>query len=222
VTKLPALPAGHPSPEDWVRDEVTASLRRLGLKRLYAVLLHRPGQLLEGQGQHLFEGLRRVKNAGLVEKIGVSIYDPEELAPICALYPIDIVQAPVSVVDRRMVDSGWMTRLAADGIELHARSVFLQGLLLMSAAERPAKFSRWGRLWAAWETWLAREGVTGVQACLRHVLSFPEIAKIVVGVDSEVHLAEILDAVAGTPLAAPLELSSSDTDLINPSRWSSL
>ena len=37
----------------------------------------------------------------------------------------------MNIIDRRLELSGWLERLSDEGVEVHARSVFLQGLLLM-------------------------------------------------------------------------------------------
>jgi aryl-alcohol dehydrogenase-like predicted oxidoreductase len=130
------------------------------------------------------------------------------------------VQSPFNIVDRRLAESGWLHRLNESGTEVHVRSIFLQGLLLMPAAARPAKFRQWQPLWDSWHRWLQETRQTPVQACLGFALSPPEVARIVVGVDSLPQLQEILRAVDAPCTAAPRALMSDDPNLINPSRWS--
>jgi aryl-alcohol dehydrogenase-like predicted oxidoreductase len=219
VSKLPPLP----EPCDDIPGRVVAcargSLTRLKVPRLYGLLLHRPDQLLGPGGDRLFDALQQLKAEGLVRKIGVSIYDPSELDALWSQFPCDLVQAPFNLLDRRLVTSGWLTRLAAEGVELHVRSVFLQGLLLMSRESRPAAFRRWGPVWANLDRWLDEAGLTPLEACLRDALSIPEVGRVVVGVDAEVHLAEILRAADGSNPEVPAGLSTDDIDLINPARW---
>jgi len=90
----------------------------------------------------LIHALANLKDEEYVEKIGVSIYSPDELEVVCNKIKIDLVQAPLNVVDRRMETSSWLDRLKDDGVELHTRSAFLQGLLLMQRSKIPQKFSR--------------------------------------------------------------------------------
>lgn len=222
VSKLPPCPDPLSNPAGWVTSQVAASLTRLRSTRLAALLLHRPQQLLEPGGDGIYQGLERAQRDGLVGKIGVSIYVPEELEAICARYRFDVVQAPFSVIDRRLITSGWMERLSIAGTELHVRSVFLQGLLLMSSSARPRRFDRWSTLWARWEHWLGVSGLTAVQACLRDALSFPAISRVVVGVDSPRQLGEILAASEGAAPAVPAEFAVADVKLLNPSNWESL
>lgn len=222
ISKLPALPDQCRDVEAWVRGEVQASLERLRITSLRGLLLHRPEQLLGEHGEKIYQALRALKQQGLVEKTGVSIYDPAELDSLTQRFQLDIVQAPFNILDRRLITSGWLDRLAGMGIELHARSVFLQGLLLMSAAKRPSKFNRWQSVWQRWEQWLAETGLTPLQACLRDALAQTGIARVLVGVDSLAQLEEILLAAEGSLPELPETLRCNDIDLINPARWGDL
>lgn len=219
VTKLPELPRNCVDPEAWVLDAVENSLRRLRISCLYGVLLHRPEDLLRTSGAQLYSGLVRAKSLGLVEKLGISIYQPDELDSLCDRFRFDIVQAPFNVLDRRLLLSGWLTKLSVSGVELHARSVFLQGLLLMQPHTRPTWCANWQTIWDGWHDWLRRTGVTAVQACLLHVLSFEAIARVVVGVDSSLHLRELCEVIKSPARAVPESLSCDDLDLLSPTRW---
>jgi aryl-alcohol dehydrogenase-like predicted oxidoreductase len=222
VTKLPAVPDGHSDIKGWVREQVAASFSRLGGNSVYGLLLHRPDQLLKADGAVLFNALSELKDAGLVQKIGVSIYAPDELDALVPRYRFDLVQAPFNLIDRRIFTSGWLQRLKQDGVEIHTRSAFLQGLLLMPQSAIPAKFAPWAELWAKWQSWLAQYSVTAVQACLAYPLTFPEIERVVIGADSTAQLEQIISASQEeTPLNLP-DLSCDDENLINPANWSRL
>ena len=144
---------------------------------------HRPEQLLSTQGDALYRALATLKDQGKIEKVGISIYSPDELDAIWPHFQFDLVQAPFNIIDRRLAASGWLTRLHQVKTEVHIRSVFLQGLLLMQAANRPATFNRWQPLWDQWHHWLDNQVLT-LEACMGFVLSEPKIDRVVVGVDS--------------------------------------
>jgi aryl-alcohol dehydrogenase-like predicted oxidoreductase len=222
VTKVPMVPENANDPAGWVHDSARASLARLNMTRLYGLLLHRPHQLLRPMGSSLYAALLRLKGEGLVSKIGISIYDPAELDQLMPHHEFDLVQAPFNVLDRRLLDSGWLHRLADRGVELHVRSVFLQGLLLMGPEARPAKFSPWDSVWANWGRWLQESGATALQACLHQALSFPEISAVVIGVESAGQLQEILAAERRAVPSAPSYLRCDDPRLVNPSDWENL
>lgn len=222
VSKLPAMPSDCKDIGGWVEDAVECSLRRLNIDCLYGLLLHRPHQLLEPGGEGLYAALVELKDDGLVERIGISIYDPEELDRLWPRFQLDLVQAPFNVLDRRIETSGWLTRMHQAGAEVHVRSVFLQGLLLMEADRRPEKFDRWQRLWIRWNQWLIEQALTPAQACLGFAMSRPEVDRVVVGVDDRRQLGEILSAAETRVPVLPTMFKTDDPDLINPSRWDTL
>lgn len=222
ITKLPEIPVGCFCVESWVTSQFQASLDRLKLTSLDGLLLHRPEQLLGLRGQELYCALSSLREQKLVRRIGVSIYAPEELDQLLERYQLDLVQAPFNIMDTRLRDSGWLERLARTGTQLHVRSIFMQGLLLMSRQARPAKFDRWSAHWSLWQDWLTQTGLTPLQACLRHALAVPEIERVVVGVDSLAQLVGILHAAQGEVSEPPAALACGDVELLNPSLWNSL
>lgn len=222
VTKLPALPDSCADVSSWVQQQVNASLSRLGVTQVYGLLLHRSEQLLGPDGAALYQKLQALKDNGQVQKIGVSIYSPNELLALMPRYRFDLVQAPFNLVDQRLNSSGWMQHLKDDDVEIHTRSAFLQGLLLMSQADMPDKFSAWPGLWHTWHQWLTNYAVSAVQACLAFPLSFPEIDRVVVGADNASQLAQIVSA-ANKLLQADLpDIHCDDENLINPANWNRL
>jgi aryl-alcohol dehydrogenase-like predicted oxidoreductase len=222
VTKLPGLPVGLVDVPAWVEKEFAQALLRLRLTRVYGLLLHRPSDLSGPHGVALWAAMAELKKRQLVEKIGVSIYEPVELDFLTASFNIDLVQAPFNLLDQRLSSSGWLARLKQKNVEVHTRSAFLQGLLLMSRKEIPSKFERWNGLWDRWHQWLQTGDTTALQACLAFPLSFEQIDRVVVGADSAQQFRQILQVLA-RPLSHDLpELSCDSADLINPAIWPSL
>ena len=220
ISKLPAMPEEYTDVAAWVQESVLGSLARLKVPKLHGLLLHRSEQLLGSQGKALYQALIALKDEGKVEKIGVSIYGPDELDALWPHFQFDLVQAPFNIIDRRLATSGWLARLYQTGAEVHIRSVFLQGLLLMRQTSRPASFSRWQSLWEQWSRWLNDQSMTPVQACLGFAMLQPEISRVVIGVDSLKQLQGILASVEATGVMPPATLMSEDLNLINPSHWS--
>jgi hypothetical protein len=220
ISKLPPLPSSVEDVAKWVNDAVVGSLNRLRIDNLEGLLLHRASDLYSHTvGDQLNKALLELKDQGVVKKIGVSIYDPHELEPLIGRRQISLVQAPFNVVDRRILTSGWMARLNDSGVELHTRSVFLQGLLLSEKLQRDPRFSKWNTLWLNWNRWLKKEDLSPLQACLGFALSRPEIHKLVVGVDTRNQLKEILEILQIGKFSPPDSLISTDLDLIHPSHW---
>ncbi len=222
VTKITILNNREKDKIVSVKEQVNASLKRLKVDKLYGVLLHNPECLLENNGDEIYSIMNELKASGIVENIGISIYSPLELDELCGRYEFGIIQAPINIFDRRIIESDWHQCLHKKGIELHARSVFLQGLLLMTAEKRPRIFNKWSSLWSIWDEWVKNNELTYLQACLRYVFSITSVKKIVIGVDSCQQLKEIIDAIDGELPAIPNELKCDDAALLNPSFWEHL
>jgi len=219
ISKIPAIPARCPHISAWIDSKVDQSLDRLQINRLYGLLLHRSADLLGNQGDRIQHSLEKLKEGGRVEKIGVSIYDFSELEEITSRYVIDLVQVPFNCIDRRLIDSGCLTRLKQIGIEVHVRSVFLQGLLLMEPDSRPEYFKGWKTLFEIWDNWLLTERVDPIDACLGLPMSLPGIDRIVVGINHLGHLNQILERMTTKAPLLPDGINCSDLELIDPSRW---
>lgn len=217
VTKLQLLPEDCLDVFGWVFNQIHGSLSRLKIPRLYGLLLHHPNQLFGPLGLELIAALKAVQKIGLVRRIGVSVYAPKELESICTIFLPDIVQAPLSLIDRRIATSGWLDRLANSGVEIHTRSTFLQGLLLME--EVPNHFGSWSNLFATWQEWKKRNVDHDLTACLSYPLSFPQVSRVVVGVDNLLQLQQLVNVKNLFPVNHLPNLSCEDEKLINPSNW---
>ena len=109
----------------------TARWKISGRGNVYGLLAHHADDLLVPGGRRVFEEMQRLLEEGLVRKIGVSVYSGQQIDSILELYTPDIVQLPLNLFDQRLLESGHLEKLKRRGVEIHARSVFLQGLLLI-------------------------------------------------------------------------------------------
>ena len=83
-----------------------------------------------------------LKSEGLVKRIGVSVYDAAEIDGVLEIFRPDVVQLPLNIFDQRLIQSGHIKALQSAGIEIHARSAFLQGILLSERSALPDYFKR--------------------------------------------------------------------------------
>ena len=198
------------------------SLKNLKQDSVYGLLIHDANDLLKPGAEKLFDQLQKLKQSKKIVKIGVSVYDYSQLKFIVDNFDIDVVQLPFNILDRRMLNNGTITALHKKNIDVHARSIFLQGLLLMSQQKRPSKFKPWSSLWKMWHEWLNDNRITALEATLRYALSIKEISKVIVGVDSKDQLEQIVISSEGILPKIPLELFTNDVNLLNPSNWKKL
>ena len=223
VSKLPPLPKDCSDVNSWVDKQVQSSLTRLGISSLYGLLVHRSENLLGNSGKKLINALNSIKLNGLVKKIGISIYDPSECEQVMKFTRIDIVQAPLNIVDRRLVVSGLLTKLHSEEIEIHTRSAFLQGLLLLPSNKIPKSFNKWFKVWEKWSLELKKNDLSAAEVCLLYPLSLPEVDRVIVGVDNTDQLIELIKrSKSQKPQIDCSFMISNDQMLINPSNWSKL
>jgi aryl-alcohol dehydrogenase-like predicted oxidoreductase len=220
VSKFGAVPEVTTDVKGWVCEKIEESLVRLNVSSMYGLLLHRPYELLGVHGDIIYEALREAKSQGLIKNIGISISDPTELTQLIDRFDINIVQAPMSIFDRRLHSSGWLERLQKLGVQVHVRSVFLQGLLLMNSRVRPDYFGRWSPLFQNYDNWLTTSNISALEACIGFVKQFSSVDKIIVGIASPSHLDGIFKALTrNAVIATPSDIQSDDVDLINPAKW---
>lgn len=113
-----------------LRSYFFASLKKLNKKCLYALLIHRPEDLKKSNGEKLFDEMISLRKQKLVKKIGVSFSTTDSLNYVISKFPVDIIQIPVNIFNHDFLKNNMLKRLKAKKIEIHARSILLQGALL--------------------------------------------------------------------------------------------
>jgi aryl-alcohol dehydrogenase-like predicted oxidoreductase len=215
VTKIPALRGGGLVAASGAFND---SLAALGVSSVAGLMFHDADDLLGPDGPELWKFAETLRDRAKVDRIGVSIYAPEQIFEIIDRFPPDIVQLPYNVFDQRFACSGALDRLADANIEVHARSVFLQGLALADPAALPSRFERFRseleRLDAACREW----GADRITYALAHVLMDRRISRAVVGCESQIQLAGIVTA-ASNPIIKTRFSPSKDMVLIDPREW---
>ena len=222
VSKLPSSVLTQKEVSSSIQYHIDNSLIRLKKDSLYGFLAHNAADLLSSNGEIIYKSLNLAKKNGLIKKIGVSVYYPEEIKQLMYYYDLDLIQAPFNIIDNRLIKSGLMKELSSSNIELHVRSIFLQGLLLMTPSNRLLKFNKWVALWNTWDEWLNDLKITPIEACLSYALSFDEISKLVIGVESAKQLQEIANIKPLKSLNLPEDLVTEDQLLLNPANWNNL
>ncbi len=205
--------------------DLQESLHRLSRSSVYGLLVHRSSDLLSRNGEDLFAGLVRLKEQGVVEKIGVSVYEAAEIDALLERYSIDLLQIPFNVLDQRLLISGHLRRAKDMGIEIHARSIFLQGLLLMPPESLARNFKSMEDRLRNYRRFIAEHGFTPVSGTLGFVLQVPEFDVAVCGVNTLTQLKEIV----GAALADPANVDGrefgkfaiQEERLLNPTLWDS-
>jgi len=194
------------------------SRQRLRCDRL-DILLHRPADIAEIGFGAILDELRTARAGGVVTSFGASVYDATELEVVVEAMPdLDLVQVPGSIVDRRMLDLPLLAELAERGVEVHVRSLFLQGLLLASPGTLAPQFEALEPVLSEIDDYAARLSTSRIAVLVGAVLGNPVVGGIVVGTTSAEELREIVNA-AATEIRPNMRLRMFPEALLDPRRW---
>ena len=196
------------------------SLQRLSSSQVYGLLVHHADDLLVPGGDKLWDAMVRLREQGCVQRIGASVYDGDNADALLKRYSPDIVQLPLSVLDQRMLLNGQLERLKARGVEIHARSAFLQGLLLLPPAQVPRYFGPILPLLKRWHAAAREQGLTAVQAALTFVRDVPYVDTVLIGVESLVQFKSCAADFGTDASFDAAGLACNDSMFVNPVNWS--
>ncbi len=221
VTKTPAFSKPEITADDARRLEETLhrSLARLKCSSVYGLLIHVADDLLANGGVLLMEKMSDLKQAGLVEKIGVSVYTAQEIDKIMAKYRLDIIQLPINVLNQRLLHSGHLSKLKQAGVEIHARSVFLQGLLLMDVTQIPAYLKPVKGHLKNYHDFIRQKGFTPLQAAWGFVMGLDAVDIGICGVNNARQLEEICANARPITDIDFNRFAVSEEAILNPAKW---
>lgn len=204
-----------------LKEEMMDSLSKLKKKNIYGALIHNSSILFKKDGKKKYQELTELKNRKLIQKIGISIYSPDELEKLNNLgFKFDLVQGPLNYLDQRLASAKWIDFFIENSIEFHARSIFLQGLLLYSSNNLPRNLnSKFYKLWQIIDNTIANSGISRIKFCIDFVRRFNHVNKMIIGLDSHLHLMEIISLLNTAPYTNYDQLLNVDDEIINPRKW---
>jgi aryl-alcohol dehydrogenase-like predicted oxidoreductase len=184
---------------DHVEAEARASLARLGLKRADAIIVQSAGDLFGRYGAELWDKLQDLKEQGLFEKVGVSALACDDPVGIARRFYPDIIQSPASLLDQRLLASGALAEVAELGVEVHLRSIFLQGLLFLPPDRMPATLKGAASSLSRVRRMIAEGRSDPMQAAIGFALSRREATAVIVGASTAQELSAIVAAACSQP-----------------------
>lgn len=205
-----------------LRECFAESLSRMNLEKVYGLMVHDSQDMLCENSNYLWEEMGQLKSDGKVQKIGVSVYSPSQAFAILEKFKIDIIQFPLSVYDQSFLRSGLLSKLKNLGIEVHVRSVFLQGLALMPLKEIPKYFEPVKLHIQKCQEILSNSGITLLEASLNFIKSIKEVDYAILGINNTNQLEEIVEAYHSEKNFNSIDFTTfaiSDENIINPSKW---
>jgi aryl-alcohol dehydrogenase-like predicted oxidoreductase len=227
ITKLKADLGGNVNSVEiynQLKQTIENSMMRLQINKIPILLLHNASNMTDNNGL-ILQGLIRLKDEGLVEKIGVSVYSPEEVIKAIDIKDFDAIQIPINIFDHRLIDSGLLKSLEQHNFIVFARSIFLQGLFFLDPDTLPENLK------------LAREPIITIrklaqkykidvaEMAFAFVRDLPQISSMVIGAETSTQVLENCALIECPKLPEELkyEILDSFSDLpvkiINPSLW---
>ncbi len=220
ITKIQTIREGQITPQNisTIKNRFQTSLSNLSRSHVDTLMVHHADDLLVPGGDAIYALLQELKDKGTIKKIGVSIYDQEQLDRLLSLYEFDVIQLPINIFDQKLLQAGSLAHIKRAGLEIHARSIFLQGLLLMDTDAIPDKLVAIRPYHEAFRRTLSLKNYSPLAACLGFIMNIPEIDIALVGVTNLEQLQQIIetpciDAIDYTPYTI------SDSSLIDPRQW---
>lgn len=199
-----------------VESELRAQMLRLGVERVDTVIVPSATDLFAPGGDALWDRLRQLKDAGACKRIGVPVYASDDPVGVARRFKPDVVQAPASLLDQRLLLDGSLATIAEMGVEVHLRSIFLNGVLFLPPDRAPAHLkAAAGRISRARR--LIAEGKSDpLQAALGFALTRPEASAVLVGVTSAAEMSAVVAAAMSPPPELDWdEMAIDDPDALN-------
>lgn len=204
----------YPKGDVPVREMFNVSLRRLKVEKLYGYLLHH-FEVYKNTPK-VWDEFVKLKDARKVQKIGFSLYSPDELEFILnRKSPFDLIQVPFNIFDKKFLP--YMKELHEKGVEIHVRSTFLQGLFFMDRNALPEKLQPLRKYLLQLDDYSSKTGLSISEIALNYNLQNPYIDGVLIGVDNVEQLQMNLASIKDTPIN--LEIQVKEQELLNPVNW---
>lgn len=202
-------------------EQLENSLKKLSTNKIYGYLAHNANVLIENPS--FWRVLQKVKAENKIQKIGFSLYNPEQLNRLLELDIIpDLVQLPFSILDRKFEES--LSVLKKLGTEIHVRSVFLQGLYFMNPNNLPSNLLSFKTTLEELNKICNQNNVSIAATALNFVVSNPNIDKVVIGVENANQLQTNINLITNWKFNEDLfsnikSIKIQDKKLLNPANW---
>ena len=201
--------------------KIKKELKLYKINKFYAILLHDSKDVKSKYGNEFLKKIMNIKKIGLVDKIGISVYETSELDLILKKFRPDIVQFPVSIIDRRFLNKKLILKLKKMNIKIQARSIFLQGLLLKNPNKiKSLKYNK--KLYemiTSLFNWCKNKNLDLKEACLIFIKNQKNIEFLTIGIESLIQLKQNITILQNDKNFDLSRFASNDKKIIDPRKW---
>ena len=219
ITKIPKIPHNirKIDLESWIKKNFFNS-KKIIKKKIYGILIQNAEILLSNKADIVYDTLLNLKKKHTFKKIGISIYNFKTLELVTKKFAIDFVQLPYNILDQRFTKKKIIKIVKKNKIEIHARSIFLQGLLTNTKINLPKKLSNLEKGLKRWRRWIKDKNINPAHACIDFVLRNKNIDKLVIGFNSKNNFEDALKFKKTKLNFNSLKIKINQ-NLLDPRRW---
>lgn len=192
ITKLPKISSKESNLKLLIDNQIQDSISKMKISKIDTLLLHNSKDLLSENGNKIFDIIQELKKEGIINKFGISIYEKDEIDQLNKNFKFDVIQIPFNIFDTRLIKSGFLRGLKKKGIEIHARSIFLQGLLINNHNLFPRKLKKFSKYFITWKKFCIKNNVSLKEACIIFATKQKFVSKFVLGFKNSKELEQIL------------------------------
>ncbi len=217
ITKIPKLAGGYGSKE--ANKYFNQSLVNLRSNNIDILLMHESVDVFKDGIMNWAEELIHLKK---IKFFGVSTYNIKDIFPI---HPsIKVIQMPLNIFNQNNIEGDLASDFLSNGGQIHVRSVFVQGLILMDPLLLPSYLESCKEPIKRFQSLAKEAGVLPESLAIASVMRLLPRCQIVMGVHSSQQLAsnlELLDEkIDGELVATALKLGKTFSGNIwDPRRW---
>lgn len=193
--------------------------KRMGVEKIDTILIQNVNLLIKIKNKNFIDALKELKKKNFFRKFGYSIYDFDDLKNLIIYSKPDVIQCPFNIIDRRLSEKKNINLIKINKIEVHVRSIFFQGLLLLDYNKLPKKILKWKKLFNDWNNWISNKKINKLDYCLSFVANKQYVDKLVLGINNLSQLQEIINFKFIKKLNIPKKISSKDKKLIIFRNW---
>lgn len=219
ITKFCAARTDLPS---WIVERVEHNLKTLSVDSIYCYMFHSFSDFVKYYPRYK-QDLIALKESGKVGKIGVSVYTNSEIEKLLEEEEIDVLQLPFNLLDNVSQRLSVLEKAKLSGKEIHARSIFLQGLFFKNTNELPRVLQPLRPHLEEIQKLAIDAKINLNQLCLKYAFEQEGLDHVLIGVDS---LEQLVDNIRAISEEMPdnifkkiNEITVAETELLSPRNW---
>ena len=209
---------------DTIVDHINNDLKELKSTGLHGYMFHNLDDFFKNE--KYFSDLKFLKTSNLLKKIGISIYLNDEIDFLIQLNKIryfDFIQMPFNLLDNLSQRGDYLNLLREFKIEIHTRSVFLQGLFFKPLTDLPSNLKSLKPYLESIRNIAQKTRISLEQMALSYVLQQTYIDNVIIGVDSIQQLIKNVEMsknlIEDKTINAVNKIYVKEAGLLNPKNW---